>query len=123
MPLPWGVYDFNGNISVPHLHNSFLTVVLKFGLVGLVIISAYLGYLAVKGLRLRATTLGPYAMAGFWIVAFVAGKGVTLQGLTEWSHVLFLGMGATLVHAPRYLRSDNAGFRSVGHHSRRSIAA
>jgi O-antigen ligase len=99
LPLPLGVYDFTGQASIPHLHNSYLTIVLKFGSVGLLLLFAYLVRQLVNWISLRRTGIRPLALAGIWMVAFVLGKSVTLQGLTEWSHVMFLGIGALLLSA------------------------
>ena len=102
MPLPAGVEDFDGNDSIPLLHNSLLTIALKFGLCGLLVFSVYLwrkfGHwrLALADPAQRA-----YAGAGAWIIVFCLGKAITLQGLTEWSHLVFFGIGCMLVTPTR----------------------
>lgn len=97
LPLPPGVLDFDGNASIPLLHNSLLTIALKFGVLGLLIVMGYLTRLAVRWLKSRKIDAQTYAFAGGWILIFNLGKAVTLQGLTEWSHVLFFGIGCMLL--------------------------
>ncbi|MDM7948217.1 O-antigen ligase family protein [Hydrogenophaga sp.] len=97
VPLPSGVLDFNDNTSIPHLHNSFLTIIVKFGLVGIVMLLIYLARHWSLSHRSIGRELEILHAAGRWIVLFVLLKAVTLQGLTEWSHVLFLGLGCAFM--------------------------
>ena len=93
MPLISGYVDFVGNNKIPHLHNSFLTIVLKFGVIGLVLFGIYLASLYRRWWHLRTSQYQLFAFAGIWIIIFVIGKAITLQGLSEWSHVMFFGLG------------------------------
>jgi len=97
IPLPPGILDFNDNTSIPHLHNSFLTIAVKFGLAGIVILLIYLARQWLHSHRPATSELKNLHAAGRWIVLFVLVKAVTLQGLTEWSHVLFLGLGCAFM--------------------------
>jgi hypothetical protein len=97
MPLPSGVLDFNGNDSIPHLHNSFGTILLKCGIAGLVFIGWFLWRLNLSSRSLHALPGEPYRRAGRWIVLLCLGKALTLQGLTEWSHLVFFGLGCMLM--------------------------
>lgn len=99
VPLPEGILDFNDNTSIPHLHNSYLTVVLKFGGLGLALLALFC---LRAWMRSRRVAGGPFEMhrvAGRWIVVFVLAKAMTLHGLTEWSHLLFLGVGCMLMRS------------------------
>ena len=105
-PLPMGVEDFDGNDSIPLLHNSFLTIVLKFGTVGLLLLLVYLVKLFKEWARRTHTReTAPFAFAGGWIVVFCLGKAVTLQGLTEWSHLIFFGLACYLLAPASYIIS------------------
>ena len=97
VPLPLGVLDFNDNTSMPHLHNSFLTIIVKFGLVGIFTLLIYLALHWSRSHRSISKELKILHAAGRWIVLFVLLKAITLQGLTEWSHVLFLGLGCAFM--------------------------
>lgn len=97
--LPDGVLDFNGNPSIPHLHNSFLTIALKFGAGGLLLFVVWLCMVFIRPFRHLAPARSHLRMAGAWIVLFVLGKAVTLQGLTDWTHVMFFGLGCGLLLA------------------------
>ena len=96
MPLPPGIVDFNDNTSIPQLHNSFATIALKFGAMGLVFLGWYLVRIARQSFAMRGLPGEPYRLAGRWIVLLCLGKALTLQGLTEWSHVVFFGIGCML---------------------------
>jgi hypothetical protein len=100
MPLPNGIVDFDGNDSIPYLHNSLLTIVLKFGVVGLLCYIGYFLQLLKTYWRERAAASGPVSFAGAWILIFNLGKAITLQGLTDWGHVMFLGLGCALIIVP-----------------------
>ena len=97
MPLPPGVVDFNNNTSVPTLHNSFGTIALKFGVMGLLILGGYLWRITRRSLALRDLPGEPHRWAGRWIVLICLGKALTLQGLSEWSHLVFFGIGCMLM--------------------------
>ena len=92
IPLPAGITDFDDNTSIPLLHNSFLTLIFKFGGIGFLIFSFYVIQKIRIWIYFRKSVFRPYAWTGFWILLFVLGKGVTLQGLTEWSHLVFFGL-------------------------------
>ena len=90
--LPSGIVDFDGNPSIPLMHNSFYTLLLKFGVVGMLLfvlfsIKSYAKFFE-KSNKLDDTSF----YIGFWISFFIFGKAITLQGLTEWSHVIFFGL-------------------------------
>ena len=97
IPLPLGIVDFNDNSSIPHLHNSFLTVIVKFGIVGITALLIYLGYQWLRSYKPATKELQVLHAAGRWIVLFVIVRAVTLQALTEWSHVLFFGLGCAFM--------------------------
>jgi len=97
--LPDGIFDFNDNSSIPHLHNSVLTLVMKFGLGGLLVMSAAMALLALRALRQVEPIRRPLRLMGTWTSLFVLGKAMTLHGLTSWSHVLFFGLGCALLAA------------------------
>lgn len=97
MPLPPGIVDFSNNDSIPHLHNSYGTIALKFGVMGLLVLAWYLWRLTRRSLSFRDLPGGPYRRAGRWIVLLCLGKALTLQGLTEWSHLIFFGIGCMLM--------------------------
>lgn len=100
LPLPSGVLDFDGNSSIPLLHNSLLTIALKFGLLGLTILLVYMTQLALRCFEYQKSSSHIYAFAGGWLLIFNFGKAITLQGLTEWSHLLFFGIGCMLISLP-----------------------
>lgn len=120
VPLPPGILDFNDNSSIPHLHNSFLTIAAKFGVAGIVILLIYLTRQWFRSHRPATRELENLHAAGRWIVLFVLLKAVTLQGLTEWSHVLFLGLGCAFMGCtirnhnvrPTHAMRSNILFRS-----------
>jgi hypothetical protein len=97
MPLPPGIVDFNNNTSIPHLHNSFGTIVLKFGAMGLLFLGWYILRILRQSFSLRGLPGEPYRQAGRWIVLLCLGKALTLQGLSEWSHIVFFGIGCMLM--------------------------
>jgi hypothetical protein len=97
MPLPPGIVDFNNNTSIPQLHNSFGTIALKFGVMGLLFLGWYLVRIMRQSFALRCLPGEPYRQAGRWIVLLCLGKALTLQGLNEWSHVVFFGIGCMLL--------------------------
>lgn len=97
LPLPPGIVDFNNNTSIPTLHNSFGTIALKIGLVGVLMVLWYVFRTLRKSLRLKDLEGEPYRFAGRWIVLLCLGKAMTLHGLTEWSHVVFFGIGCMLM--------------------------
>ncbi|RYG39218.1 MAG: hypothetical protein EON93_00360 [Burkholderiales bacterium] len=96
MPLPWGIVDFMDNTSIPHLHNSYMTLVLKFGCIGLGWILLSIGMLVARAhiLRNGAPVL---RIGGTWILLFVVCTAYTLQGMSEWSHLTFLGLSCALL--------------------------
>jgi hypothetical protein len=97
LPLPPGVVDFNDNTSIPHLHNSFGTILLKFGLLGLAFLAWYLWRTWRRSVAIRSLPGEAYRRTGFWIVLLCLGKALTLQGLSEWSHIVFFGIGCMLM--------------------------
>jgi hypothetical protein len=97
MPLPPGILDFNNNDSIPTLHNSFGTIALKAGLLGLAVLFWYLWRVTRRSFEYRDPEAAPYRCAGRWIVLLCMGKAMTLHGLTEWSHVVFFGIGCMLM--------------------------
>jgi O-antigen ligase len=102
LPLPPGIVDFNNNTSLPHLHNSFGTIALKFGILGLLLLSVYLWRLMHRSFAHNDVAGEPYRRAGRWIIVLVLGKALTLQGLSEWSHLVFFGIGCMLTQ--NYMR-------------------
>lgn len=96
-PLPPGIVDFNGNSSIPTLHNSFGTIALKFGIMGLLIVAWYAFRTLRRSLAVPDASGEPLRWAGRWIVLFCLAKAVTLHGLSEWSHVAFFGIGCMLM--------------------------
>jgi hypothetical protein len=97
LPLPPGVVDFNNNTTIPTLHNSFGTIALKLGALGLVILFWYLWRTMRRSFSLHDAAGAPYRRAGRWIVLLCLGKALTLHGLTEWSHAVFFGIGCMLM--------------------------
>ena len=106
LPLPAGILDFDGNSSIPHLHNSFLTILLKFGLFGLLSLIIFLIKKIQIWFYLRKTANSNYAWCGLWIIFFVICKGITLQGLSEWSHLIFFGIGCMFLKKNTYLKCN-----------------
>lgn len=96
LPLPVGILDFADNTSIPHLHNSYWTLILKFGLVGAAFILVNLGVLFIRAWLVRGGAPALLAGGG-WIMAFVLATAVVLQGLTEWSHLTFLGIACAML--------------------------
>ncbi|MBE3023615.1 hypothetical protein [Janthinobacterium sp. GW458P] len=107
IPLPDGVLDFDGNDTIPLLHNSYLTIVLKFGLLGLCFFALYIVRKIRVWMALRKTPHAIYAWTGSWIMLIVLAKGIILQGLTEWSHVLFFGLACMLLSFDTYKKESN----------------
>lgn len=96
VPLPWGIVDFNDNIAIPHLHNSYWTLTVKFGVLGLLWI---LAAIAITFARAHMVRAGPSALrsGGSWMLLMVMLIAYTLQGMSEWSHLLFLGLSCALL--------------------------
>jgi hypothetical protein len=97
LPLPPGVVDFSNNTSIPTLHNSFGTIMLKLGVLGLVVLGWYLWRTARRSFQLKDAEGLPYRRVGRWMVLICLGKALTLHGLTEWSHLVFFGIGSMLM--------------------------
>lgn len=97
LPLPPGVVDFANNTTIPTLHNSFGTIALKLGAMGLLILFWYLWRTMRRSFALRDPEGAPYRRVGRWMVLLCLGKALTLHGLTEWSHVVFFGIGCMLM--------------------------
>jgi O-antigen ligase len=97
VPLPPGIVDFNGEYSIPHLHNSFVTIIVKTGLLGLFSILMALAYIVWRARRLLGTSEQYRWFGGVWMLFFVLGYAYTLQGLTSWSHLIFLGIACALL--------------------------
>ena len=91
MPLPIGIFDFNGNSSIPILHNSFLTILLKFGLIGLVIVVGCMASLVIRAYRDPAFDREAFVFS-VWSLLFCLGHAVTLQGMTEWTQTIIFGI-------------------------------
>ncbi|MGK5050957.1 O-antigen ligase family protein [Janthinobacterium sp. RB2P8] len=102
IPLPDGVLDFDGHDTIPLLHNSYLTIILKFGLLGLCFFALYIVKKIRVWMALQKSQYAIYVWAGGWIMIVVLAKGVILQGLTEWSHVLFFGLASMLLSFDTY---------------------
>lgn len=100
LSLPAGILDFDGNDSIPHLHNSYFTIGMKFGVVGLLVLSIVVYRLVKAWWRDKAHRRDGAMLAARWILLFVLGKAVTLQGLSEWSHVFIFGFACALIHKP-----------------------
>lgn len=105
VPLPVGIVDFAGNPTIPHLHNSYWTYLVKFGTVGLAWILASIGLLLARAHLVRGG-VPALLSGGTWILLFVMGTAVTLQGMSEWSHLTFLGIACAMLskaaHEPRW---------------------
>ncbi|WP_183255217.1 hypothetical protein [Brevundimonas basaltis] len=105
VPLPIGIVDFAGNPTIPHLHNSYWTYLVKFGAVGLTWVLVSIGVLLTRAHLVRGG-VPALLTGGTWILLFVLGTAVTLQGMTEWSHLTFLGIACALLgkaaHEPRW---------------------
>lgn len=97
LALPMGILDFDGNNTIPHLHNSYFTICMKFGFIGLIILLFYVYRLFITWWSGRRLEYNGVFLAAGWILVFVIGKAVTLQGLSEWSHILFFGFGCALI--------------------------
>lgn len=97
MPLPPGFVDFDGNPTIPHLHNSFYTILIKSGSFGLFALFTALVWIV---LRARAKRKSPWAYqwsGGLWLLLFVLGYAVTQQGLSQWSHLVFFGISCAML--------------------------
>lgn len=105
VPLPEGIVDFNDNSSIPHLHNSFLTILVKFGVAGVAALLIFVARQAFRSSKFVSPELMAIHSAGRWIVLFVLAKAITLQGLSEWSHILFFGLGCALMTYKHRLRN------------------
>lgn len=107
MPLPFGIVDFAGNPTIPHLHNSFYTYLLKFGIVGTIWILLAIVLQAIRA-HLHRGGVPALLFGGTWLLLMIMGTGVTLQGMTEWSHLVFLGVACAMLvkvaNAPRMVR-------------------
>lgn len=115
LSLPLGVVDFNGNDTIPHLHNSYLTFGLKFGVVGLLMLLIVVARLVWAWWRVRAQYKDGASLAAGWTLLFVLAKAVTLQGLSEWSHVLFFGLACAMIYkAPGALSRSGSSPNSSG---------
>lgn len=105
VPLPVGIVDFAGNPTIPHLHNSYWTYLIKIGGVGLAWVLASIGVLLARAHIVRGG-VPALLTGGTWILIFVMGTAVTLQGMTEWSHLTFLGIACAMLgkaaHEPRW---------------------
>lgn len=114
--LPYGTVDFDGRDSIPHLHNSFFTIALKFGLIGLLIFIAYILYIFVVIATNKLDYISGVKFSAGWILLFVLAKALTLQGLSEWSHIMFFGLASALILGPTIkTNAVNSGKRmSVG---------
>lgn len=115
LPLPPGIVDFNNNTSIPTLHNSFGTIALKTGALGLLVVFWYVVSVARRSFRMRDAEGAPYRRTGRWMVLFCLGKALTLHGLTEWSHVVFFGIASMLMltQARAARRADPAPIATV----------
>lgn len=117
MPLPIGIVDFAGNHSIPHLHNSYYTYLLKFGIVGTIWI---LLAIAVQTTRAFLKRGGPPALlfGGAWLLLMVMATAVTLQAMTEWSHLVVLGIACALLvksaNSPRMVKISTPGATAAG---------
>ena len=107
LKLPTGVYDFDGHNSVPHMHNSFFTIVLKFGVIGLSLFAFFIFNKWRGWMLLSRTSARQYAWIGIWILVLDMGKAVTLQGLTEWSHIMFVGIACMLLDPDSYKQTQD----------------
>lgn len=96
LPLPVGIVDFAGNPTIPHLHNSYWTLTLKFGLIGTLWILFNMGVLFLRANLVRAG-LPALWVGGSWILILVMGTAVTLHGMSEWSHLTFLGLACAML--------------------------
>ncbi|MBK8817499.1 MAG: hypothetical protein IPN42_19410 [Methylococcaceae bacterium] len=105
LPLPSGTLDFNGNSSIPFLHNSFLTIILKTGILGLLGFIFYLTMIFRRSCKMQSVEAKALYFIGAWIILFVLGKAISLQGLTEWSHVFFFGFGACLIARSKFIEN------------------
>lgn len=101
LPLPPGIVDFANNTSIATLHNSFGTIALKVGVLGLLILFWYLWRTMRRSFALRDPEGEPFRRAGRWIAILVLGKALTLHGLSEWSHVVFFGIACMLMLSHR----------------------
>jgi O-antigen ligase len=97
--LPAGIADFSDNTSIPHLHNSYLTIILKFGVGGLALMLTAVALLLWRVRQQGTPARRALRMTGSWMLIFVAGKAITLHGLSEWSHLVFAGLGCALLAA------------------------
>lgn len=113
VPLPDGILDFAGNSSIPTLHDSFGTIALKSGLLGLAIVAWYVLRAFKRSRALRDPQGEPYRWAGRWIVLFCLAKALTLHGLTEWSHTVFFGIGCMLLLNPLPVRNSAVEVRQA----------
>lgn len=97
IPLPPGILDFDGATSVPYLHNSFLTIIYKVGIVGFTASMLILIKVLHFFFSRRHAIRDPATFAGVWIILFICAKAITLQGFSEWSFLMFLGLGGALL--------------------------
>lgn len=104
VPLPVGVVDFSDNTSIPHLHNSFLTIMLKVGGLGLLVLIIFISRQWWRSRRHAGARFEAQRVVGRWTMLFVLAKAVTLHGLTEWSHILFFGVACALMESGLHAR-------------------
>ena len=102
LPLPYGVVDFDGNPDIPLLHNSYLTWTLKFGYIGWLLALLFFIRYVKNFLIVYKSIYSNYALTGALILFSILLKAVTLQALTEWSHVIFFGLGIYLISPSTY---------------------
>ena len=118
VPLPIGVLDFDGNPTIPHLHNSYYTLLVKFGVVGLIALFICLFLLFSRAWAKRYSIMSYHWSGGLWLLLFILGYAYTLQGLTQWSHLLFFGITSAMLldmpnrgSAPQGLAGRQPAFR------------
>lgn len=122
VPLPIGVLDFDGNPTIPHLHNSYYTLLVKFGVFGLIALFLSLFLLFSRAWAKRHTIMAYHWSGGLWLLLFILGYAYTLQGLTQWSHLLFFGITSAMLldmpnrgSAPQGLAGQQPAFRHPNH--------
>lgn len=97
VPLPMGIVDFDGNATIPHLHNSYYTLLVKFGVVGLLALAAGISLLFLRARAKRNSLMSYHWSGGIWLLIFVLGYAYTLQGLSQWSHMVFFGITCAML--------------------------
>lgn len=105
MPLLGGYLDFDGKENIPYLHNSYLTVILKFGFLGFFLMLFYFFKKLFYFLRIFRYNLDfPFMYIGFYFLLIIIAKAFTSQSLTDWPSLFFFGIGLGISSISKYIK-------------------